>query len=75
MLGEAGGGGGRLPGVRVVDELLDLQAWGDGVCEVQSVAVINNHDRPGGAATFTHTSLPTAAGATPAPRLPPHTPA
>lgn len=48
--GEAGRGGARLPGVSVVDELLDREAGGDGVREVHSIAVINNHDRPGSAA-------------------------
>lgn len=36
----------RLPGVNVVDELVVCKAQGDGVCEVQSIAVINNPDRP-----------------------------
>lgn len=40
----------RLPGVSVVDELLDCTAGGDGVREVHTIAVINNHDRPGSAA-------------------------
>lgn len=40
----------RLPGVSVVDELLDREAGGDGVGEVHSIAAINNHDRPGSAA-------------------------
>lgn len=36
----------RLPGVCVVDELVVCKALGDGVCEVQSMAAINNPDRP-----------------------------
>lgn len=46
----------RLPGVSVVDELLDCTAGGDGVREVHTIAVINNHDRPGSAALlYSHT--------------------
>ncbi|CAB1429431.1 unnamed protein product [Pleuronectes platessa] len=40
--GEAGV---RLPGATVVDELVLCKAQGDGVCEVRSIAVINNPDR------------------------------
>ncbi len=36
----------RLPGVSVVDGLVVCKAQGDGVCEVRSIAVINNPDRP-----------------------------
>lgn len=39
--GEAG-----VPGVSVVDELVVCKAQGDGVCEVRSIAIINNPDRP-----------------------------
>lgn len=42
----AGCGRVRLPGVSVVDELVVCKAQGDGVCEVWSIAVINNPDRP-----------------------------
>lgn len=51
--GEAGV---RLPGVTVVDELVVCKAQGDGVCEVQSIVVINNPDRLGSTLEpFSHT--------------------
>ena len=44
--GEVGRGEAGVPGVTVLDELLVCKAQGDGVCEVRSIAVINNTDRP-----------------------------